>query len=231
MSLKTKAYPLTQIQKVVINCRIFKIHVVASDNESMELSWSNSVMRSLEIQQSDGVLTVLDHAAIGVYGALALINLKKDAQLLIKLPASYSGKLILQTREESVYISNIQSSATVGISTGTGEILLESVSFKKLDIRGNAGKTNGYSLDVTDSMQISSKSGSISCNLIGCEAEYTVSCATRNRRSDGTGVIGTGEKKVLLNSEHGEIHYSFQNGITTAKPSSRYNRRNSFNEW
>lgn len=231
MSLKTKAYPCTLIQKVDINCKIYRIRVVESTNENIELSWSDSVMRSLEVRESDGVLTVLDHAAIGIYGTLALINLKLDAQLLVKLPASYTGRIILQTKEETVHVSNVYSGAAAGISTGTGEILLENVCFKSLDIRGNAGKINCYSLDATDTINISSRSGAIACNLIGSETDYTISSTTRNRRSDATGVTGNGEKKVLLSSEHGEIHFNFQNGIETMRPSSRYHRRNSFKEW
>lgn len=203
MSLKTKAYPCALIQKVDINCKIYRIRVVESPNENIELSWSDSVMRSLEVKESDGVLTVLDHAAIGIYGTLVLINLKKDAQLLVKLPTSYTGKIILQTKEETVHVSGVSSAATAGISTGTGEILLESVSFKSLDIRGNAGKINCYSLDTTSAINISSRSGAIACNLIGSETDYTVSCTTRNRRSDAVGVIGSGAKKVILSSEHG----------------------------
>lgn len=231
MSLKTKSYSYNEITKINVNCKIYKIRVLQSPNDNIEISWSDTVMRTLEIKLENGVLTLLDHASIGIYGTLALINLKKDAQLLIKLPTSYSGKAIFQSKEEPVHISDLSSNATVGISTNTGEILLENFNCEHLDIRGNVGKINCYSLDTTGSISISSRTGAIICNLIGSEADYTVSCSTNNRRSFSNGQIGQGSKKVQLTSERGEIQFTFQNGIEMIKPMNRYNRRNSFREW
>lgn len=231
MSLNTKSYPQSGITKIEVNCKIYKIRVVESPNDNIELSWSDTVMRSLEIKQDGNTLKLLDHASIGIYGTLALINLKKDAQLLIKLPASYSGKAVFQTKEETVHISDLSTNATIGISTNTGETLIENFCCKKLDIRGNLGRINCYSLDTTDYICISSNTGAISCHLIGGESDYTVSCSTNNRRSIANGQIGYGNKKVQLSSERGEIQFTFQNGIEAISPINRYDRRNSFKEW
>ena len=231
MSLHSKSFPSVSITKLDVNCKIFKICVVESPNDNIEISWSNTTMRSLDLKTSGDTVTILDHAAVGIYGTLALINLKKDAQLLIKLPASYNGKLILQTKEETIHMSGITAPATIGISTNTGEILLENVCFQTLDIRGNAGKINCYSLDTTGSINISSKSGAINCGLMGTNSDYTISCTTKNPKCCPPETNGSGTKKVLLSSERGEIHYTFQNGVETQKPSCRYDRRNSFKEW
>ena len=90
MSVEMKSYPINQITKLDVKCKIFSIKVVKSSSSNIELSWSNTVMRSLEIQETENVLKITDHAAIGIYGTLALINLKKDAQLLIKIPSKKS---------------------------------------------------------------------------------------------------------------------------------------------
>lgn len=231
MGLEMKSYPCNQISKIDINCKIFKIRVVESPNNNIELSWRNTTMRSLEIKESDSVLKITDHAAIGTYGTLALINLKKDAQLLIKIPSNYNGKIILQTKEESIHISNIKANASIGISTSTGKILLENTFVKYIDVRGNAGKIEAFSLDVTDSITITSKNGEIHCGLLGSEEDYTVSCMTKNRRCKQTGSTGSGVKKVTLSSEFAMIQFQFQNGISISGSLNRYNRKDSFKDW
>lgn len=231
MSLKTQSFASIGIQKIDISCNIFKIRVVASPSDMIEISWKDTVMRSLEVKAEKGVLRILDHAAIGIYGTLALINLKKEAQLLVKLPASYAGKAVFQAKSESIHISDISSLATVGISTCTGEIILENTSFRQLDIRGNVGRVSCYSLDVRESAAITTKSGAILCNLLGNESDYSLSISTRNRRNNANGIYGSGSKKVLLNSDHGEIRYSFQNNLAVNRFANRYNRNNPFGEW
>lgn len=54
-----------------------------------------------------------------------MIDLKKDAQFLIKIPKTYSGKIVLQTKEEIVHVTDVDFQGNLGISTNTGEILLE----------------------------------------------------------------------------------------------------------
>jgi len=36
-----------------------------------------------------------------------MIDLKKDAQFLIKIPKTYSGKIVLQTEEEIVHVTDV----------------------------------------------------------------------------------------------------------------------------
>ena len=83
----------------------------------------------------------------------------------------------------------------------------------------------------TGSIVITSKSGPIACHLLGDESDYSISCSTRNRRCNTNGNFGNGPKKVILNSDHGEVSYSFQNGFDGGRPSNRYNRKDSFKEW
>ena len=231
MNLKQKNYELNRVKKIEVNCRIFKIRIMESPSEQIEFTWRDSVMRTLEIKENNGTISVADRASIGIYGTLALIDLKKDAQFLIKIPKAYSGKIVLQTKEEMVHVTDVDFQGNLGISTNTGEILLENVAARLIDIRANIGKTNCYGIDSSDAIYISSTRGNILCNLCGEESEYTVSCTTSNRRNRMTGTYGDGKKNVQLNSEHGEIQYACLSGKAAMKPSSRYNRRHSFKEW
>ena len=71
MSLHSKSFPSVSITKLDVNCKIFKICVVESPNDNIEISWSNTTMRSLDLKTSGDTVTILDHAAIGIYGTLA----------------------------------------------------------------------------------------------------------------------------------------------------------------
>lgn len=231
MNFKQKSYSCDKIQKIEINCKIYKIRVVESTSENIEISWYDTVMRNLEVKLDESSLKILDHASIGIYGTLALIDLKKDKQLLIKIPKNYCGKAIFQSTEESITISDLNCNASIGISTSTGEILLENVCCDNLDIRGHMSKINCYSLDTKSSISISSKSGNINCNLKGSEDDYTVSCISKNRRNTLNNIKGNGPKNVSLSSEHGKIDVIFQNGFNLKNPSSKYSRKNSFQDW
>ena len=109
MSLKTKTYPCAEIEKLDVNCTLYKIRVVESPSDMIEISWRDTAKRNLELKLEDRTLKLLDHAAISIYNTLALIDLKKDAQLLIKLPQNYTGKAIFQSKEEPVHLSSLTS--------------------------------------------------------------------------------------------------------------------------
>lgn len=231
MGIKYLEFDKNAIDKVDINCKICKIRVVSSVSDNIEISWNDTAMRKLEIVQDERVLHITDHASVGVYGTLALINLKKDNQILIKIPEAYSGIIIFQTKNEPIHLTDLNLSAAIGLSANTGEVLLENVKSSKIDIRGNNGKINCYSVSVTEAMSISSKSGHIQCYINGTEEEYSVFCKTNNRRQNCPEITGSGAKKLQIISETGSISLAFQNAVQMKKPTNRYNRRGSFSEW
>lgn len=227
MRLKTVSYPQNGIYRMEVNCRLFRIRVVEATGDDIEFSWKDTTMRSLEIREESGKLTLQDHAAVGIYGTLALINLKAESQLLIKLPAGFAGKVSFQSKEENLHISNLHTDAVVGMATSTGEILLENVSCRRLDIRGYAGKVKCYSVDAAESIHISTRNGAVNCQLFGNEEDYKVSCSTGYPRCECNGVTGNGRKKVLLESERGRVQFSFLNGMNIG----RYDRDDAFRDW
>ena len=154
MGLEYVEYPVTEIERLEVNCKLFAIRVMGSATDKIELSWRDTTMRSLEVKQEGNTLKLIDHAAIGIYGTLALINLKKDDQLLIKLPESFTGKAIIQSRSESVHLSDLKFPGNFGVSSDAGEILLENVETAKIDIRGNLCKVNCYGVGVTETLDI-----------------------------------------------------------------------------
>ena len=49
----------------------------------------------------------------------------KEGCSVFKIPKTYSGKIVLQTKEEIVHVTDVDFQGNLGISTNTGEILLE----------------------------------------------------------------------------------------------------------
>ncbi|MFR0557962.1 hypothetical protein PSRA_0179 [Pseudoscardovia radai] len=248
MGLEYVEYPVTEIERVEVNCKLFAIRVMGSATDNIELSWRDTTMRSLEVKQEGNTLKLIDHAAIGIYGTLALINLKKDDQLLIKLPESFTGKAIIQSRSESVHLSDLKFPGSLGVSSDAGEILLENVETAKIDIRGNLCKVNCYGVGVTETMDISSKTGQIQCYVDGTEEEYSVFCNTERKRhvtavnrsnprrpggiwTNAPERLGHGPRKVCITTETGQIDFAFQNGVKTRKTAGRYRHGNSFQDW
>ncbi len=237
---KKQSFSCAEISKIDVNCDIFKIQVCESDNDNIEILWKDSTMRTLEIKTDKGVVTIRDRAAIGAYGPLELIDLKAGADLIIRIPNSYEGKAIFQCKGDHLTISHLNTKAAIGLATSTGEILLDCVSCGKLDIRGNSGKINCYSLDATDGISISTQNGDIMCSLLRSENDYSVSYATNNRHASSraqdsqrgaSGTAGNGSVPVLLTSERGTIDFAFQNGILVPMPSNNYDHNNAFEDW
>ena len=249
MGLEYVEYPVTEIERLEVNCKLLAICVIGSATDRIELSWRDTTMRSLEVKQEGNTLKLIDHAAIGIYGTLALINLKKDNLLLIKLPKSFMGKAIIQSKSESVRLCDLEFPGSLGVSSDVGEILLENVKTTKIDIRGNLCKVNCYGVSVTEALDISSNAGRIQCYVDGTEEEYSVFCNTERkrhvaatadysdpRRSGGirTNVpeqLGHGPRKVCITTVTGQIDFAFHNGVKTRKTVGRYRHRNSFPDW
>ena len=231
MNLKYLEYNANEIVRLEINCHIFSICVMNALSDKIELSWSDTVMRTLDITHKGKQLTIEDHASIGIYGALALIDLKKNSQLLIKVPKNFSGKLILQTKDEKILLTDITILGDIGISANTGEILLENVNANIIDIRGNHGNINCYAVDVSDLLDISSEGGKIDCCINNSEENYTVFCKTQNRRCNYPETSGSGAKRLRIVTKMSTINLQFQNGSIARKSSNRYRHHGSFQDW
>lgn len=231
MGLKCAEYELDNIQKIQINCRIFKIRVVSCQSGKLELSWIDTSTRSLTVEQQNNELIITDNAAIALYGTLRLIDLKRDAQLLIKVPENYQGIITLQSNEEKIHLTDVKTNGNIGVASNTGEIILEDVETKVIDIRGNNGKINCLAIKATEKIDISSQNGSIDCCINDREENYTIYCKTQNRRCNFPECKGDGEKKLRITSKLGNISVDFQEGNLARNISNRYNRKNSFRDW
>lgn len=231
MGLKCAEYELSGIQKIQINCHIFRIRVVGCKSNKLELSWSDTFTRSLDTEQQDNKLIITDKAAIALYGTLGLIDLKRDAQLLVKVPENYQGIITLQSNLEKIHITDIKTDGNIGVASNIGEIILDNVEAKVIDIRGSNGKINCYAINATETIDISSENGSIYCCVNDREENYTVYCKTNNRSCNFPECKGNGEKKLRITSEIGIISVEFQEGKSARSESNRYNRWNAFKDW
>lgn len=231
MGLKYTDYELVNIQKIQINCKIFKIRVVGCQSGKLELSWSDTITRSLSVEQLNDELVITDSAAIALYGTLALIDLKRDAQLLIKVPENYQGIIILQSNEEKIHLTDVKTYGNIGVASNIGEIILENVEAKVIDIRGNNGKINCFAIKATELIDISSETGSIACCINDREENYTIYCITKSRRCNFPECKGDGDKNLRITSKMGSISLEFQEGNLARSISNRFNRRNSFKDW
>ncbi|MDD3220357.1 MAG: DUF4097 family beta strand repeat-containing protein [Lachnospiraceae bacterium] len=231
MGTKFQKYNISDFQKISINCHIFNISIISSSNHDIELSWKDTVMRTLEIEKTEGILSITDRASVGIYGTLALINLKKDATLLVKIPSSFSGNLILQTKNDKLYVADINITGNIGVSSDSGEILLENICANTLDVRGNIGKINCYSVSVEHQLNISARTSSINCIINGIPDDYSVYCESQNHRSSYPQNLTTGPHKVSVINKTGIVRIQFQNNSTIKKQHSYYNRHDSFKDW
>lgn len=231
MELKLKEFRATEIKKLEINCKIFQICVTNSLSENIEISWRDTTLRTLKVKQDGDNLVITDKAMVTVYGTLALINLKKDSQLVVKIPNAFTGKIILQSNEEKIHLTDITSLGDIGISSNTGEVLLENVYANLIDVRGNHGKVECYSVAVDSMLDISTKDGQITCYIDGSKDDYSIFCNTKSHKCTCPETNDESPKKVRVVSQIGSISIDFQSGNLARKSTNRYDRHNSFKDW
>lgn len=231
MKLNVNEFYANEIDKLEVNCKIFQIRLVGSLSDKIEFSWKDTATRRLEIKRDGNLLKVVDHMATTVYGTLALINLKKDAQLLIKIPENYSGKLILQNKDNPIHLTDVSIFGDIGIANKAGDILLENVSANLIDIRGNHGKVKCYEIKADSMIDISTESGAITCSINDLQENYSIFCDTKNRRTDCPRGTENAPKKLRVSSKIGLITVNFQNSVTGSKTMGRCNSRNAFHNW
>lgn len=231
MEEKSTVYVASSLKKIEINCKIFNIKVLGTDKNQVELVWSETAVRSLEAKLQDGILTVSDHAAIAIYGPLELISLKRKCQLVIYIPASYQGKLILQTNDEKICVSSVFFQGNLGIASSVGQILLENVNARLIDIRGSHGQTECYAVKVEHSMDVSTDTGSNKCCINDDKENYTVYCKTTNASIPCPGCSGNGAKQLRLSSNYGAISVEFYKGPAVHRPGVPCEFGGEFKDW
>lgn len=231
MDAKSAVYAASSLEKIEISCKIFNIKVLGTTKDQVELSWTETAVRSLETHFQDGILTLSDHAAIAIYGPLELISLKTKCQLVIRIPASYQGKLILQTNDEKICVSSVSFQGDLGIASSVGQILLENVNARLIDIRGNHGQTECYAVNVEHSMDVSTDTGSIKCCINDDKENYTVYCKTENSSIPCLESGGNGAKQLRLCSHYGAISVEFRKGPAAHRPGIPSEFGGAFKDW
>ena len=233
MGTKYEKFNLEKIQKVRIDCKIFEIQISSFSGSDLELSWTDSATRTLKITQTDDELNITDKAAITVYGTLALINLKKNAKLVVRVPEDYDKIFIIQTQSTRIFLSNLKLSGKVGLASETGEILLENVEAEQIDIRGKNGKINCYAITANQEININSALGNIVCCINDEEDAYTVFCDTQRANQLPNIPVGggKGDKKLRITSKQGQITVSFQPGVLSSEINGKQLKHDKFQDW
>lgn len=231
MNLNHVEYDADAVSSVRVDCTIFRIRVIGSDGGNLELTWRDSATRHLVVKQGPEGLRVTDRAAVTVYGPLSLINLKQDAHVIIKIPNGYAGKLVLQSGGEKVHLTDVTMKGSIGVASTTGEILLEQVGARVIDVRGNHGKVNCFGIEATELIDISSQSGAIACHVSGLEEDYTRYFHSENRHAPVPDSGGNGARKLRATSRRGAITVEFSQGGLARAPHRTFDLRDAFRDW
>lgn len=232
MFQKNNKYNLDGIKRIKIMCSLFKIEVVNSESNQLELFWTDTFKRKLNISTEDNTLIIKDKAEIAIYATpLDLIELKRDGQFIIKIPQNYKGSVTVQSKEEKIIVHDLTFNGKLGISSNTGHIQLDNVNAEVINIVGNHGKINCCNISCLDMIDISSTDGKIDCYIYDKEENYTILTQSKPRKSNIPQQSGNGYKKLRVCSKLGRITVKFHDKISWPTNHKKYNSKDSFENW
>lgn len=236
MASKKETYALQAIQKIHLNSNLFRLEITSSPHEQIEIQWTETSKRSLSFMQSGTVLKIEDKVAIdkmlfAALDPLGLFELKRDALLVLRIPAAYTGSVICQTKEETINAANLHFGGKLGIATNTGKIMLKDVQADTIDIRGNLGEIKCYDIDCQNLIDLSTERADILCDIADEEKHYTILCQTKHGRTNTPNESGSGSKKLRLTTITGNIEVQFADGLKEKTSTRRYNMKDAFEDW
>ena len=236
MASKKETYALQAIQKIHLNSNLFRLAITSSPHEQIEIEWTETSKRSLSFTQSGNVLKIEDKVTIdkmlfAALDPLGLFELKRDALLVLKIPAAYTGSVICQTKEETINAENLHFDGKLGIATNTGKIMLKDVQADTIDIRGNLGEIKCYDVDCQNLIDLSTERADILCDIADEEKHYTTLCQTKHGRTNTPNESGNGSKKLRLTTITGNIEVQFADSLKEKTSARRYNMKDAFEDW
>lgn len=204
-----KAFPVQSITRITIKLSLSQITVVRGGTSDIVLRWTDTKRRTTSAVQTGQALQVSDKAPLTLYGVLGLIELKRDKELTLELPADYAGSLTLETKDEAIRLLGVEMAGDLSAKTTTGGVELSAVSAARLELTTQSGKLDLKGIASTKSISLTTISGIVHCTCTEPAENYLLDIHSDHGDCDAPAMGGKGPKLFRAHAQHGQMQIRF----------------------
>lgn len=204
-----KSFPAQSITHITIKSSLSQITVVMGGTSDIVLRWTDTKRRTTSAVQTGRALQVSDQAPFTLYGVLGLIELKRDKELTLELPADYAGSLTLESKDEAIRLLGVEMVGDLSAKTTAGEVELSAVSVARLELATQSGKLDLKGIASTKGIFLTTVSGAVHCTCTEPAENYLLDIHSDYGNCEAPAVGGKGPKLFRARTQHGQMEIRF----------------------
>lgn len=205
------------------------IRLVASTDQNVHITYYDSDQEHYSITENEGTLTLTYDDKRPWYDFIHWESGAKDRAVTIAVPAGVlsgvklktvtggvsmedvvvAGEASLSTTTGNITVSNVQAKGAVSLSIITGSCDISDLEAKSLKASVTSGGISLSGVNVTESLQCSTVTGSIRGDVVGAQADYSITAGTVVGACNLPNEAWNGGKTMKMNATTGEIKIQF----------------------
>lgn len=203
---KVLTFQADEIKSLRICCKIFRIHVVGGQADEIVFRYTDTKRRKLEVKNVSGNIEVSDKAGVAIYGMFNLIELMKQNEMFVEIPAGFSGSLMLESSGETVALDDLDIKGDISVWTTASKIECRNISGRNIELTSNSGSVCATTVQPQNQLHMATTVGSIECSLCGDARDYQITCQSEHGICNAPSQNGNGSKLVSASSVTGQIN-------------------------
>lgn len=199
-----------EVRRLEINSRISRIHVTAGKGDEILAEWHNTTVRKTRASLKGDTLYISEDTIVAFYEVFGLIELGKNKDFYLYLPADYKGDVSICTSHEPVFLTGIHMMGKVKIRTGSGAIELHDIQARAWDIKSDCGSICAERLCAESKIRAETPVGKIDISLVPQIRGYDIHAKTDMGQCIIPQNMGRGEIPVDIVSSTGTINIELE---------------------
>jgi len=211
MSSQSKSIPADSCQSINIESKIFQIKLTGYQGNDIRIRWQDTGVRKVEISENNGRLDIKESDLVTIYGVLGLIELTRDKELIIEVPQTFAGDIMIHAMGgEHIKLDRIQTGGLLDIQTKTRMTILNAVKADSIRIEAkHSGGIHLSNIGCEQDITLRTAMGAIICGISEPLKNYSVSCYSKRGRCNVPLTNNIGVKTLNAESVSGNISIQF----------------------
>lgn len=208
-----KRFPISEVTDIQIKTALSQVNVINGCEDDIVLRWTDTKRRKSTAELNDKTLTVKDHANAALYGIVGLIWLKENKEMTLELPADFSGKVQIESKDECIRILGINCPTTLQAKTIIAPIEVSATDVQNCEFRSQSGNISLCGIASQKGISAVTNTGNIECHCLEKSSEYLFDCRSEHGKCNMPIIMKQGKKHIRLHSKAGSITVNFADDI------------------
>lgn len=211
MSSQSKSIPADSCHSINVESKIFQLQLTGCQGNDIHIRWQDTGVRKVEISEHSGRLDIKESDLVTIYGVLGLIELTRDNELIVEVPLSFAGDIMIHaTGGEHVKLDRIQTGGLLDLQTKTRMTILNVVKAASIRIEAkHSGGIHANNIQCEQDITLITAMGAIICGISEPMQNYSVSCFSKRGRCNMPLTNNIGIKTLNAESVSGNISVQF----------------------